>query len=164
METPSGAVLAVDAGSARTGVAVSDPDRSLASPLTTVPGDCLADAAEGSTDVAGRVAELAVEHGAALIVVGWPLSLTGSEGAAALKARRFAERLAALVTVPVQLVDERFTTTTAHEQLRVAGRSARARRPLVDQAAATVLLQHVLDAARGGVVLGRPVTQGAGAA
>lgn len=164
METPSGAVLAVDAGSARTGVALSDPGRTVASPLTTVLGDCLAEPGDGPTGVPRRVADLAAGHGVTLIVVGWPLSLSGAEGEAAHRARTFAERLAALVDVPVHLVDERFTTTTAHEQLRAAGRSGRARRPVVDQAAATVLLQHVLDAARGGVALGRPVSEGAGAA
>lgn len=164
METPSGAVLAVDAGSARTGVAISDPGRAVASPLATVPGDCLAESADGGDDVAHQVADLAARHAVTLIVVGWPLSLNGTEGAAAHRARAFAEKLAARVAVPVHLVDERFTTTTAHQQMRAAGRSGRARRPLVDQAAATVLLQHVLDAARGGVVLGRPVVEGAGAA
>lgn len=168
METPSGAVLAVDTGSARTGIAVSDPDRTIASPLTTVSGDCLAepsDASTGaSTDVAGLVAGLVAERAVTLVVVGWPLSLTGAEGAAARRARTFAERLAARVDVPVHLVDERFTTTTAHERMRAAGRSSRDRRAVVDREAAAVLLQHVLDAARGGVALGRPVAHGAGAA
>ncbi|MGF1664541.1 MAG: Holliday junction resolvase RuvX [Kineosporiaceae bacterium] len=160
METPSGAVLAVDVGRVRSGVAVSDPARSVATPLATVPGDAGSDPAALARVVAGLV----TEHAATSVVVGLPLSLSGAEGPAAALARGVAGALAAVVDVPVRLVDERFTTTTAHDRLRAAGRSERRRRPVVDQEAATVLLQHVLDAARGGVELGRPPTEGVGAA
>jgi putative Holliday junction resolvase len=141
-------------------VAVSDPARSVASPLTTVPGDAGADPAALARAVAGLVAE----HEVSLVVVGLPLSLSGTEGPAATLARRVAGELAAVLEVPVRLVDERFTTTTAHERLRATGRTERERRPVVDQAAAAVLLQHVLDAAAGGVELGRPVAKGVGTA
>jgi putative Holliday junction resolvase len=141
-------------------VAVSDPARSVASPLTTVPGDAGADPAALARTVAGLVAE----HEVSLVVVGLPLSLSGTEGPAAALARRVAGELAAVLEMPVRLVDERFTTTTAHERLRATGRTERQRRPVVDQAAAAVLLQHVLDAAAGGVELGRPVAEGVGTA
>jgi putative Holliday junction resolvase len=160
VETPSGAVLAVDVGRARTGVAVSDPGRTVASPLATVAGDAAADPA----GVARQVADLVVRHGATLVVVGLPLNLSGAEGPSAALARRFAGELAAATPVPVRLVDERFTTTTAHRRLRETGRSERRRRPVVDRAAATVLLQHVLDAAGAGTDLGRPASEGVGAA
>ncbi|MGF1647474.1 MAG: Holliday junction resolvase RuvX [Kineosporiaceae bacterium] len=160
METPSGAVLAVDVGRVRSGTAVSDPARVVASPLTTVPGDAGADPA----GLARAVAELVAQHRVTLIVVGLPLSLSGAEGPSAALARRVAAELCAVVDVPVRLVDERFTTTTAHDLLRATGRSERRRRPVVDQAAAAVLLQHALDAARSGVEVGSPVTEGVGAA
>lgn len=155
MDLPRGPVLAVDAGSVRTGVALSDPDRTIATPLVTVPvtPDDPAAAARAAAEVAG----LAAEHGAVLVVVGLPLSLSGAEGPAALKAREFARALAALVAIPVRMVDERFTTATAQANLRQAGRTGRrgrSARAVVDQAAAVVLLQHVLDAGRSGVVLG----------
>jgi putative Holliday junction resolvase len=132
----------------------------VASPLTTVPGDAGAD----PTALARAVAGLVAEHEVSLVVVGLPLSLSGTEGPAAALARRVAGELAAVLGVPVRLVDERFTTSTAHERLRATGRTERQRRPVVDRAAAAVLLQHVLDAAAGGVELGRPVAEGVGTA
>jgi putative holliday junction resolvase len=90
------------------------------------------------------------EHAVAEVIVGLPTSLSGNEGQAAAGAREFAAMLAArLAPVPVRLLDERFTTVTAHDALRQGGRDERARRQLVDQAAAAVLLQAALDAERG---------------
>jgi putative Holliday junction resolvase len=135
-----GVRLAIDVGSARIGVARCDPGGSLASPLTTV--------TRGRGDLA-RLAELAEQHGAIEVIVGLPTSLSGAEGRAAAAARAFARSLAArLAPVPVRLVDERFTTVTAHDALRSAGRDSRARRGVVDQAAAAVLLQAALDGER----------------
>jgi putative Holliday junction resolvase len=131
-------VLAVDVGTVRVGVAASDPHRILASPVETVvaPGQA-------------RVAELVVERDAVLVVVGLPTSLSGrSESASADMARAWVEGFAPLVTVPVQLVDERLTTVTATAALRASGRSARQSRAVVDQAAAVALLQGWLDGAR----------------
>jgi putative Holliday junction resolvase len=148
-----GVRLAVDLGSARIGVARSDPDGWLASPLTTV--------TRGRGDMA-RLAELAetIE-----IIVGLPTTLSGQQGKAALDARAFARGLARrLAPVPVRLLDERFTTVTAHDALRTAGRDSRARRIIVDQAAATVLLQSALDAERStGRPAGEPVRLATGA-
>jgi len=130
--------LAVDVGSVRIGVARSDPGGVLASPLTVVrsgPGDLDA------------LATLAASADAIEVIVGLPTSLSGHEGAAAAAARSFAEELAGrLAPVPVRLVDERFTTTQAHEALRRGGKDSRARRSVVDAAAAAVLLQAALDA------------------
>ena len=82
------------------------------------------------------------------ILVGLPRSLSGREGAAAVSAREFAQKLAARVApLPVRLVDERFTTSTAHEALRARGHDSRARRQTVDAAAAAVLLEAALEAA-----------------
>lgn len=135
--------LGIDVGSVRIGVAVSDPDGLLATPVETVSRD-----ERGGRDLA-RLRELVEEHEAVEVVVGLPRSLSGAEGAAATTAREFAVRLGrALAGVPVRLVDERFTTVTAHRNLREAGVRGRRRKPVVDQAAAVLILQAALDADR----------------
>ncbi len=146
-----GVRLAVDAGSVRIGVARSDPDGILASPLAVVRSGL------GALD---ELARLAAGADAIEVIVGLPTSLSGREGAAAATARSFAADLAARITpVPVRLVDERFTTTQAHEALRRGGKDTRARREIVDAAAAAVLLQAALDAERAtGRPPGQPVT------
>lgn len=152
----TGVRLAIDVGSARIGVARCDPGGALASPLTTV--------ARGKGDLA-RLAELAEANGAIEVIVGLPTTLSGREGKSALDARAFAGGLASrLAPVPVRLVDERFTTVTAHDALRTAGRDSRARRGVVDQTAAAVLLQAALDAERStGRPAGEPVRPATGA-
>jgi putative holliday junction resolvase len=151
-----GVRLAVDLGSARIGVARSDPDGWLASPLTTI--------TRGRGDLA-RLAELAKTSGVIEVIVGLPTTLSGRPGKAALDARAFARTLARrLAPVSVRLLDERFTTVTAHDALRTAGRDSRARRTIVDQAAAAVLLQSALDAERStGRPAGEPVRLATGA-
>lgn len=135
-----GTRLAVDIGSARIGVARCDPDGLLASPLATIP--------RGPGDL-DSLASLAADDDAIEVIVGLPTGLSGREGAAAAQARAFAEALAArLAPVPVRLVDERFTTVIAHDALRRGGRGSRARRPVVDQAAAALILQGALDTER----------------
>jgi putative Holliday junction resolvase len=147
--------LAVDVGSTRIGVAKCDPGGVLASPLATV--------RRGRGDMS-QIAALAAQHGAKEIVVGLPARLSGREGRPAADARTFATALAARVApLPVRLVDERFTTTLAHGALRAGGRDSRQRRPVVDQAAAAILLQGALDAERAtGRPAGHLVTAGPG--
>ena len=135
-----GVRLAVDAGSVRVGVARSDPGGILASPLAVIRSG------QGELD---ELARLTASADAIEVVVGLPTSLSGREGAAAAAARRFAADLAArLAPLPVRLVDERFTTAEAHDALRRGGKDSRARRQVVDAAAAAVLLQAALDAER----------------
>jgi putative holliday junction resolvase len=150
-----GVRLAIDVGSVRIGVARCDPAGTLASPLTTV--------RRGRGDLA-RLAELAGANDAVEVIVGLPVSLSGAQGKAAVGARAFARSLAGrLAPVPVRLFDERFTTVTAHDALRMAGRDSRARRQVVDRTAAAVLLQAALDAERmTGRPPGEPVTGGHG--
>jgi len=143
-----GVRLAVDVGSARVGVARSDPGGVLASPLTVVPSGPAAK---------DELVRLAVDAGAIEVVVGLPTSLSGREGTAAAGARTFAVDLASrLAPIPVRLLDERFTTTEAHNALRRGGKDSRARRQVVDAAAAAVLLQAALDTER---ATGRPAGQ-----
>jgi putative Holliday junction resolvase len=156
-----GVRLAVDVGSVRVGVARSDPGGVLASPLTVVrPGP----GGPGQQNTLDELTALAASVDAIEVIVGLPTSLSGREGTAAAGARSFAAELAGrLAPVPVRLVDERFTTTQAHDALRRGGKDSRARRATVDAAAAAVLLQSALDTER---ATGRPPGQlvgGAGA-
>lgn len=139
----TGVRLGVDVGAVRVGVAVSDPDGILATPVVTLARD-----AEGGTDLE-QLVELVRAHAAVEVVVGLPIGLSGREGAAATTARDYARDLARrLGTVTVRLVDERLSTVHAQRALRDSGRDERRHRPVVDQAAAVVILQHVLDADR----------------
>jgi putative Holliday junction resolvase len=129
-------VLALDYGSARTGVAVSDPTGVLATPLDVV---TKANTRKGID----RLATIVRETGAQRVVVGLPLSLSGGDSAQTEEARAFAARLAARLgeAVPVELYDERFTT-------RIAQRSA-GERTAEDSRAAAVLLEDWLAARPG---------------
>jgi len=140
--------VGVDIGSVRIGVARSDPDGVLASPLETV--------RRGTGDLT-ELARIAADAGAVEVVVGLAVGLRGQEGKAASDGRAFASALAErLAPVPVRLVDERFTTVLAHAALRQGGLDSRARRTLVDKAAAAVVLQGALDSER---ATGQPAGQ-----
>lgn len=137
--------IGVDVGTVRIGIARSDPGGVLASPLETV--------RRGDGDL-DRIATIVAESKAVEVVVGLPTSLSGREGPAAVAAREFASRLAdRLPPDMVRLHDERLTTVTAESGLREMGVRGRARRQVVDQAAAVVLLQAALDGER---LTGRP--------
>jgi putative Holliday junction resolvase len=131
-----GARLGIDVGRARVGVARSDPDGLLATPVETVPRD---DAA------VGRVVALANEYEVVEILVGLPLNLRGEDTPSTTDAREFASAVAEASSLPVRLVDERLSTVSAHAALRNSGRSQRTSRSIVDQVAAVVLLQQALD-------------------
>ncbi len=132
--------LGVDVGDARIGVAVSDPDGILATPVETV--------AAGPRAIP-RLAEIAREHEVLECVVGLPMGLSGREGPAAIKVRAFCAELAtAIDPVPIRLFDERMSTISADAMLRHSGRSGRGKRSIIDQAAATVILQTALDSER----------------
>jgi putative pre-16S rRNA nuclease len=141
-EDPSaGRVLGLDLGDVRIGVAISDPDRRLAVPLGTVqvarpPGEMRA------------IADLVREHDVTLVVIGEPISLDGVRRDRANHAANFADALRPMLTVPVTLHDERFSTVEAERSLREAGVRGSRRRSVVDAAAAQVILQSWLDAER----------------
>jgi len=150
---PRGARLGVDVGKARIGLAGSDPDGLVATPVETVARvlsvPTTTDGIPAVTADVARIAAEAADRSAAVVYVGLPRHLSGNEGAATADAREFAGRLAREVDpVPVHLVDERMTTVTAHAQLRSAGRKTVKHRPVIDQAAAVIILQHALDAER----------------
>jgi putative Holliday junction resolvase len=145
---PRGRRLGVDVGKVRVGVALSDPDGILASPLVTVPRDMGAAADSVPADIAELV-RLVREHEAVQVVVGLPVRLDGSEGTAAIDIRAYAERLAGAVGhVPVVLADERMSTVVASRRLAERGVRGKRQRAVVDQAAAVEILQSWLDAQR----------------
>jgi len=141
--------LAVDVGSVRVGLAASDPDGLIATPVETVlRATGQAARAAVPSDVA-RIVDEVRERRADVVYVGLPRHLSGSEGAASAAARAYAVQLAqAVAPVVVRMVDERMSTVTAHQALRASGRSGRRHRQVVDQAAAVVILQAALDAER----------------
>ena len=142
-----GVRLAVDVGSVRVGLAASDPDGLIATPVATLARGSLHDGSR-ATDVQ-RIAQEVRDRAAALVYVGLPRHLSGAEGAAAAAARAYAGSLAREVApVQVRLVDERMTTVAAHRALTASGRAGRKHREVVDQAAAVVILQDALDAER----------------
>ncbi|MFE5671803.1 Holliday junction resolvase RuvX [Agromyces sp. NPDC056523] len=148
----SGARLGIDVGRARIGVARCDPSAILAVPVETV-----ARSAEGEDGDVGRILDLAAEHEAVELVVGNPLSLSGQPTASTADAVAFAERLAT-AGAKVRLVDERMSTVSAQQALRASGKSAKKQRPIIDQAAAVIILQHAIDAERAsGTAPGRTV-------
>ncbi|MDR0366085.1 MAG: Holliday junction resolvase RuvX [Bifidobacteriaceae bacterium] len=134
-----GAWLGVDLGEKRVGLAQSDPDGKLATPLTTLQRN-----GQSLKDLAARVAEIATEQGISRVVVGLPLNMDGTDGVKAREARHFAEHLEALVP-EVVLQDERLSSMLANWQLRDAGLNTRRGRRVVDEAAAVLILQVVLD-------------------
>ena len=137
-----GRSLGVDVGSVRIGVAVSDPDGILATPVETVRRD-------RSGRHVRRLAELAAELDAVEVVIGLPRTLANRTGTSARDAIELSEALARRIApTPVRLADERLTTVSAQRSLRAAGVRARDQRPVIDQAAAVAILQSWLDERR----------------
>jgi len=140
--------LGVDVGSVRVGLAISDPDGILATPLETVHRKPGTDGDLPSPDML-RIAQLVRELGVVQLVVGLPITLAGTEGAAAALSRQYASNLATLVDpIPVALTDERMSTVAATRRLSERGVRGRRQRAVVDQAAAVEILQGWLDARR----------------
>jgi putative holliday junction resolvase len=138
-----GVRIGVDVGTVRVGVAVSDPDGLLASPLATLARDT-----DGQADII-ELGRLSTEREAVEIVVGLPRSLSGAEGPAARAALQYAGMLADRVhPIPVRMSDERLTTVAAERRLREAGIRGRKGRSVVDRSAAVLILQGWLDGAR----------------
>jgi len=134
--------LGVDVGTVRIGVATSDPDGILATPVETV-------RRERGTAHLRRLAALVDELEVVEVVVGLPRTLSDRAGSSADDAVAVAEALAVRISpVPVRLADERLTTVSAARSLRQAGMRAREQRGMIDQAAAVAILQGWLDQRR----------------
>jgi putative Holliday junction resolvase len=135
-----GVWLGIDVGSVRVGVARSDPRGVLAVPVATLQRDH-----RRQTDL-DQLAALIAEHEAVGVVVGLPRTLANREGPAVQDARGFADTLAAKIApLPVRFVDERLTTVVAQRNLTSSGVRGRAKRAIIDQAAAVAILQSFLD-------------------
>lgn len=129
-------------GSVRIGVACSDPDAILATPVETVRRD-------RNGKHLRRLAALAAEYEAVEVVVGLPRTLADRTGPSAIDAIELADALAQRIApIPVRLADERLTTVAAQRSLRAAGVRAKEQRAVIDQAAAVAILQSWLDQRR----------------
>ena len=134
--------IGIDVGSVRIGVAVSDPDGILATPVETIRRDRTN---RHIRRLAGFVRDLDVVE----VVVGLPRTLADRSGSSAQDAVALADALAARIApTPVRLADERLTTVEAQRSLRAAGVRAKGQRPVIDQAAAVGILQNWLDQRR----------------
>jgi putative Holliday junction resolvase len=135
-----GVRIGVDVGTVRVGVAASDPDGVLASPVVTLTRDPRTD-----RDLE-QLAEIVRDRNAVEVVIGLPRHLSGREGASVQMARQYADALAdRIAPVPIRLVDERLTTVSAGRSLRASGVRGKASRAVIDQAAAVALLQSALE-------------------
>lgn len=138
MTARAGRALGVDVGEVRVGLALSDPDGLVASPLETVPG---------GDDLAVRLAQIAAQHDCDTVVVGLPRALSGRDTASTRRARDVAEALRDR-GLSVILWDERLSSAEAERVLLTAGRRRAQRRAERDRVAATIILQGWLDAGR----------------
>jgi putative Holliday junction resolvase len=130
-------VLAIDHGDARIGLAATDEFGIGAHPVETI--DCR------RTEALPRILEIISERGIKAVVLGLPLRMDGSEGDSALKVRKFGKSLQdRLEGIPLAYFDERFTTLTASDKLREAGKKAKQQRSIIDQAAALEILRDYL--------------------
>lgn len=133
-----GALIGLDLGTKTIGVAVSDPDRRVAAPVETVARKRFALDAE-------RIIALATERRAVGYVLGFPVNMDGSEGPRAQATRAFARNLEKLTALPIALWDERLSTAAVERALIAADFSRAKRKAVIDQHAATYILQGALD-------------------
>ncbi len=143
----TGTRIGVDVGTSRVGVARSDTLGLMAVPVATLARPTAID----------DLALLATEYDAIEFVCGLPLSLDGLDTASTMDARQFAIELSVATGLPVRLVDERLTTVTAQHALHDALHSTKSGRPMIDQVAATIVLDSALNAERAGNTLGETV-------
>ena len=138
-----GSLLGVDFGDKRTGLAVCDPSRTIATGIGVIsPG--------GIEKTADEVAKIALERGVCALVVGLPVNMDGSEGFRAARYRKFAwlleERLGE--NIPVLLFDERMTTMTAARFLNETNTRGQKRKDVIDALSAQIILQNFIDKLR----------------
>jgi putative Holliday junction resolvase len=139
-------VLAIDVGGRRIGLAISDPSRTLARPLSTL---SVSSAAEGVTRVADEIARLERDDdGLSSIVVGLPVRLDGSPSDETSRVAAFVDALRTRTALPIVTADERLTSREAESRLSVLERDWRERKKKLDAAAAAIILQEYLDRAR----------------
>ena len=138
MNADRGRLLAIDYGDKRIGLAISDPTGTIASPAGVIIRRA------GKRPPIAEIVRRAEELGARGFVVGLPLDANGDDTPRSLETRDIATKLTERTGMPVELVDERYTTAVARRAIREMGGSTRDRKGDVDALAATVLLQHAL--------------------
>ncbi len=132
-QLPDHPALGIDHGDARIGIAATDEFGILAHPVETIQ--------RGQADPIERIGQLAESRKIRTLVVGLPIRMDGTEGASAIKVRKFAKLLRArLPDIPLVFVDETLTTSTASDKLREAGKKAKQQKAIIDQAAAVEIL------------------------
>ncbi len=133
-----GKLLGVDFGDTRTGLAVCDPSRLIASGLGYIsPG--------GIEKCAEAIAKRAIEEGAVGIVIGLPVNMDGSEGARAARCRKLGYLIEQHCPLPVAMMDERMTTMTASRYLNETGTRGKKRKTVIDTLSAQIILQNAID-------------------
>lgn len=138
IKNTTGKILAVDFGDVRTGLAVSDPSRFLASGIGYIsPG--------GIEKTADAVSETAKTERVVAIVVGLPKNMDGSEGSRANRCKKFASMLEERTGLPVAMFDERMTTMTASRYLNATNTRGSKRKQVIDTLSAQIILQNCLD-------------------
>jgi putative holliday junction resolvase len=136
----SGVRVGIDVGTVRIGIARSDSDGLLATPVVTID--------RTSDKPVDQIVRIVNDIDAFEIVVGLPLSLSGGSTASTQDALLLSREVAQAVNVPVRLIDERLTTVSAHSALRASGKKQKQTRGVIDQVAAVMILQHALDSER----------------
>jgi putative Holliday junction resolvase len=131
-------ILALDHGTKRIGVAVSDETKTIAQPLEYIP-------AEPFVDFLKRLRELLIAREIDLVLIGLPRNMDGSYGPAAQKVEAFVAVLRTAITIPIKMWDERLTSTMANQVLIQGGVRRDKRKEKVDKMAAAILLQSYLD-------------------
>lgn len=130
-------IMSVDFGRARTGIAICDQSEMLASPVTVIEEKYV-------PALVQKVAAIAAERKAQLIVVGLPVNMDGSEGESARNARRFADDLQKASGTQVDMLDERCTTMEAHQFLNATNTRGKKRKALVDAVSAVIILENYM--------------------
>jgi putative Holliday junction resolvase len=129
--------IAFDYGDVRIGVAVSDPDSILCSPLITLQAN--------DKKLDQQILQLFTEYAPVQLFIGRPALLSGLDGVASEKAAAFAERLRGITDIPIELIDERMSTVSAARNLRESGKNAKDSKGSIDMAAAVAILEFALE-------------------
>ena len=140
-ELPKGRVLGIDAGTVRTGVALSDIDGFLASALCMIK-------ANGILSLAQEIKSTAEKHTVRLIVIGHPINMNGTLGESSSRIHRLADEIRAICDIPVVLFDERCTTMVAASILNMTDTRGSKRKAVIDNLSAEIILQNYLDSER----------------
>lgn len=139
MSPCTGRIAALDYGTVRVGIAISNLQRTISSPVESY-------TRRGADQDARRMKRLVEEEGVTLFVVGLPVHLDGRESAKSLEARRFGQWITQVTGVPVEFFDERFSTSQAHEILSAAQMKGKRRKQRLDMLAAQIILSAYLEA------------------